>query len=209
MRDNDYTYRRRLNKMGKIRFITLALSICLMVACAPTPTPYISDVDPCAPDILTAIASMGGIPRCDKIPTERPQPVPISIDNQRENNVAEFLNMIIGDPRYDPNSQVLGNYIQYTRIDIEATALHFHISFYPTKNDDGIGLAAELIHAGALISQAGEVGDWELGIIDVNYPADEVSCGVSFYINDKNDLARVNEGAVSIYDVMEVYVCKL
>ncbi len=52
-----------------------ALFILVLSGCAPTPTPDISRIDPCAPDVLTRIApavAKGAVPACDKIPTTEP-----------------------------------------------------------------------------------------------------------------------------------------
>jgi len=198
--------------MNEFKLATFAFSICLLVicisSCTPTSTPYVSNIDPCAPDILTAIASSGGIPQCDKIPTEAPQSTPI-IEKKRELEVVNYLNEIINDPRYDPSNQVTAKYINNIEVVIKDNGLHFNIDMFPTNNDtDGISLAQELIKAGAIISKAGEPGDWGLNIIDVNYPAVLNSCGLSFYVNDENDLVRISKNQVDTYEVMKDYECK-
>ena len=82
----------------------------------------------------------------------------------------------------------------------------FIINLDPSNAEDAISLSAELIYAGVLISHAGESDDWRLGIIDVNYPGNSESCGVSVY---ENDLARISQSQVNVYDVMESFVCDL
>jgi hypothetical protein len=195
-----------MRKLGISPIIVLIVSIS---SCTPTPTPYVSNIDPCDPDILTAVASAGAISRCDKIPTVPPQVVPSSIEKERELEIAYFLNALITHPRYDPSQQVLAIYIDNIEIDIEEDALHFHINLYPTTAEDAISLSADLIFAGALVSNAGESGDWRLGIIDVNFPGNSETCGVSLFVNNENDLARISKNQVSVYDVMDSYVCEL
>ncbi len=195
--------------MKRLGISSACVLIILLSSCSPTPTPYVSNIDPCDPDILTAIAASGAIPRCDKIPTARPQTNSINIEKEREFEIITFLNKLIDDPRYDPSQQVLAKYIDSVEVDIEDNALHFHISPDPTNADDAISLAAELIHSGTLISHAGESGDWNLGIIDVNYVGNSDTCGVSLYVNSELDLAKISQGSVSVYDVMESFVCEL
>lgn len=195
-----------------MKIVGMLYTVVLIVfisSCTPTPTPYVSDIDPCDSDILTAIASAGAIPRCDKIPTERPLAAPVNIEKEREFEIVAFLNGLIIDPRYDPSKQVLAKFINNIEVDIKDDALHFHINLNPTNAEDAISLAAELIYAGALISHAGESDDWRLGIIDVNYPGNSESCGVSLYVNDEFDLARISQSQVDVYDVMESFVCEL
>lgn len=189
--------------------LSVIASIVFMSSCTPTPTPYVSNIDPCDPDILTAIAASGAISRCDKIPTARPQTNSINIDKERELKVINFLNGLLKDPRYDSSQQVLAKYIDSIEVDIKDNALHFHVSPDPTNADDAILLAAELIYAGALISHAGGSGNWELGIIDVNYSGNSDTCGVSLYVNNESDLARIYQGSASVYDVMGSFICEL
>lgn len=195
--------------MKTLGLFSVIASIVFMSSCTPTPTPYVSNIDPCDPYILTAIAASGAIPRCDKIPTARPQTNTINIEKERELEIITFLNGLIIDPRYDPSQQVLAKYIDNIEVDIEDNALHFHINPDPTNTDDAISLAAELIYAGTLISHAGESEDWKLGIIDVNYSGNSDTCGVSLYVNNELDLAQISQGYVSVYDVMESFVCEL
>jgi len=198
-----------------ILLIIALIGIIFISSCTPTTTPYVSNMDPCDPDILTAIASAGAIPRCDKIPTVTPITTPLSIEKERENEVVSLLNSVIRDPRYDPSKQVLAIYITNIYVDIVhddilgKDGLHFHIVIYPTNTTDIISLAAELIYAGTLVSHAGESNDWKLGIIDVNYPKNSNSCSTSYYVNNEYDLQRIYQDEISIYDVMEVYVWEI
>jgi hypothetical protein len=134
---------------------------------------------------------------------------PLNTEKEREFEITTFLNGVIIDPRYDPSNQVLEKYIDNIEVDIEDNALHFHVYPNPNNPDDAISLAIELIQAGVLVSHSGKSNDWKLGIVDVNYPLDSETCGISLYVNGEYNLEQIYQNKVSVSEIMELFECEL
>lgn len=184
-----------------VLFTTIFIS-----SCAPTPTPYVSQVDPCDPDILTAIASSGAIPRCEKIPTP-PQNKGIS-DKEKEEKVTSFLILLASDTSNTSSPNLVEKYINNIRVSIKNNSLFFNVDPSPESGEEAVALAADLILAGTLISDAGKSGDWKLDAIDVFYPLESETCGLELYVKNNNNIVQIAQGTVSVYDVMESYLCE-
>ncbi len=79
--------------------------------------------------------------------------------------------------------------------------LSFDVTVFPDTELDFIGLGAELIKAGAVVSRAGKADDWGLKRIEVNV----LKGKLQLYVNNSEAIKQIASGGVSVYDVMEFY----
>lgn len=153
---------------------------------APSPTTVASDISPRASPTTRA-------------PTAKPPTAAPSLT--REDELRLFLIGIVEDPRYDYSSQVVHKYLDQIDVDISLSTLAYTVWGDLDTADDFINLGADLIVMGAIVSRAGQSGDWNLARIEVTNPGPYDSYAM-LYVTGATSIRGIASGEMSIYDVM-------
>ena len=186
-----------MKRLATFQFVILLFFIS---SCASTPTPYISNIDPCASDILTAVALTGGIPRCDKVPTMTPRPDEVS--TSKTESVRIFLNMIIEDSQYDSSKRILHKYVDALDIELKGSTLTYTLKNKNAKPLDVNLLGGELFYASAFVSHAGDPSEWLLTKIELEW-TDADGNQITYFVSGHNDIVSIAKGNVELVDVIQ------
>lgn len=186
--------------MKPCNFIPLVVLLFFISSCASSPTPYVSNIDPCASDTLTLVASTGGVPRCDKVPTVTPRPAGAGVS--KTETIKIFLNMIIEDSQYDSSKRILHKYVDALDIELKGSILVYTLQDKTAKPFDVNLLSGELFYASAFVSHAGDPSEWLLTKIELNW-TDVDGNKTTYFVSGHNDIVGIAKGNVALEDVIQ------
>lgn len=123
---------------------------------------------------------------------------------EKERVILGFLVSLIENPKYDPDSDVLHKYLNMLDIRLDGTTLTFTVQSRPDTARELLKLGSSLIIASAVVSQAGEPGDWRLTRIEVISPGAPGDPATVLYVTSHTYLALMAQGKVGIYDIIRI-----
>lgn len=112
------------------------------------------------------------------------------------------LQLLVKDPRYDPLNDVLHKYVDSMDVEVGATSITITVSKDIETAEHFVQLGVEVLQFAAIVSHAGEAGDWGVSTISFVSPGPEGS-SARLFLEGRSTINQVANGSIGVYEVME------